>query len=216
MGLLCSDASSLAGRLGSRGAALAIISGLHLAAAAALLHMDVRPAEPEPLHTIQAVLLTADQPQETRPQLEVELKLPDIELPQVRVQAKWAPPPAALQAPVTHEPARPAVPQAAPAAGTEALVELEAADYLERVEPRYPPAARRARVQGTVYLRVIIGTDGRPREVRVERSSGHEVLDAAARAAVEKWLFRPYRENGVARMATVIVPVEFSISSRRG
>src|SRR5690606_253948 len=95
-------------------------------------------------------------------------------------------------------------------------VELETIDYLERVEPRYPPAAKRARAQGTVFLRVIIGTDGRPREVRVEQTSGHELLDEAACSAVQKWLFRPYRENGIARAASVIVPLKFQISTRRG
>jgi len=94
-------------------------------------------------------------------------------------------------------------------------VELQTVDYLQRVEPRYPPMARRARAQGTVFLRVIIGPDGKPVEVRVERSSGHEVLDVAARTAVLKWLFRPYQENGIARAASVIVPIEFSITGRR-
>jgi TonB family protein len=48
---------------------------------------------------------------------------------------------------------------------------------------------------------------------QVERSSGYERLDTAAREAVEKFLFRPYEVNGVAQPAQVLIPIGFD---RRG
>jgi TonB family protein len=69
-------------------------------------------------------------------------------------------------------------------------------------------------LQGVVHLRVLIGPDGEPREIRIDRSSGYKALDEAAREAVSRSQFRPYRENGVARMAVVIVPVEFTLTGR--
>ena len=44
----------------------------------------------------------------------------------------------------------------------------------------YPLAARRARIEGVVQLRVTLMPDGRLVGARVERSSGHPLLDRAA------------------------------------
>ena len=58
-----------------------------------------------------------------------------------------------------------------------------------RVEPTYPPAARRAGEEGTVRLKVLVDEKGRPRDVAVATSSGFARLDEAAIAAVRKWRF---------------------------
>ena len=47
-----------------------------------------------------------------------------------------------------------------------------------------PRAARRARMQGTVYLSVVIDARGRVMRVRVKKSSGHALLDRSARQMV--------------------------------
>lgn len=84
-------------------------------------------------------------------------------------------------------------------------------EYLRAPQPHYPREARRHRTQGVVLLRVLVGESGAPLEVVVERSSGDRSLDEAARDAVARALFRPYRENGLARRALVTVPIEFSL-----
>ena len=81
------------------------------------------------------------------------------------------------------------------------------------VKPRYPPKAKRARLQGTVYLVVLIDEEGNPKDVRIHRSSGFEMLDTAAREAVCTFRFRPHRVNGVAHSARAIVPIQFSLAS---
>ena len=58
-----------------------------------------------------------------------------------------------------------------------------------RVEPTYPPAARRAGEEGTVRLKVLVDEKGRPRDVTVANSSGFSRLDQAAIEAVRKWRF---------------------------
>ena len=216
MGLLHPGSSSGLHWLGSRGAVLGAIGGLHVAAVAGLMHMGVSPFKTEEPQPIQAVLMPMEQPRDARPQLEPVMKMPDIVVPPVYIKPHlMVEQPTAIRVSLQREVA-PQPAAARPSTGdSDAPVELQTVDYIERVEPRYPPMAKRARAQGTVFLRVIIGTDGRPREVRVERSSGHEVLDTAALNAVTRWVFRPYSENGVARVASVIVPIEFTISSRR-
>ena len=58
-------------------------------------------------------------------------------------------------------------------------IELRVLDWLARYRA-YPLAARRARIEGTVQLHVTLMPDGRLIDVRVERSSGHPMLDQAA------------------------------------
>ena len=75
--------------------------------------------------------------------------------------------------------------------------------------PVYPKESQRKREHGTVVLRVLVDAQGRPAQIQVERSSGFERLDSAAREAVEKFLFHPYEVNGVAQPAQVLIPIGF-------
>ncbi len=50
----------------------------------------------------------------------------------------------------------------------------------------YPDAARRGGLEGTVWLRFRIATDGSVEHVEVDRSSGHALLDDAAIQAVRR------------------------------
>jgi protein TonB len=76
---------------------------------------------------------------------------------------------------------------------------------VHRVEPRYPPLARQARIAGEVELAAVVGTDGRIRELKVVR--GHPLLLRAALDAVRQWIYAPTRLNGdpVEVIAPIIV-----------
>ncbi|HEY5851693.1 MAG TPA: energy transducer TonB [Lysobacter sp.] len=79
--------------------------------------------------------------------------------------------------------------------------------------PAYPGEAVRQGLMGTVELEILVGIDGRPLEVRVVRSSGHRVLDQAARRAVlATWTFQPAFRNGQAVQALGRVPIEFKLA----
>lgn len=79
--------------------------------------------------------------------------------------------------------------------------------------PAYPREAMRQGLAGTVELEILVGIDGRPLDVRVVRSSGHRVLDQAARRAVlAQWTFQPAFRNGQAVQALGRVPIEFKLS----
>jgi protein TonB len=77
--------------------------------------------------------------------------------------------------------------------------------------PEYPLAARRAKVEGRVLLRVVVGSDGSVVSVEVEESSGSVVLDEAAADAVRAWAFEPAREDGRAVESVLLVPCRFSL-----
>lgn len=106
-------------------------------------------------------------------------------------------------APAVEGPAPPAV--AAPVPG----LQLQ---YLAAPPPPYPRAALKDRLTGTVTLRVLVDVDGRPLEASVESSSGHRVLDQAARAQVlREWRFKPAMQDGHATQAYGRVPISFSL-----
>jgi protein TonB len=79
-----------------------------------------------------------------------------------------------------------------------------------RVEPQYPEAARKARVDGVVILDAVIAATGEVEEVRVIRSAGR-LLDDAAAAALPKWFYRPANLNVRAVRVLITVTVEIRI-----
>ncbi len=88
--------------------------------------------------------------------------------------------------------------------------QLETLAYAEHPAPRYPRTALRAGDEGRVLLKVLVGPDGRPQQVLVERGSGHRDLDKAARDQVlAAWRFHPATRDGQAVAAWALVPIDF-------
>ena len=77
-------------------------------------------------------------------------------------------------------------------------------------DPEYSEEARRAKFQGTVVLWMIVGPDGRPRDLRVLRSVGMG-LDEKALAAVHTWRFEPARKDGQPVAVQINVEVSFRL-----
>ena len=61
-------------------------------------------------------------------------------------------------------------------------------------------------------LRVLVGLDGRPVEVEVEKSSRSRLLDRAAIDAVRNWVFNPGLRDGKPVQGYVLVPISFKLS----
>jgi TonB family protein len=72
-------------------------------------------------------------------------------------------------------------------------------------EPQYTEEARQARIQGGILLSLVVGADGRARDIKVVRSLGYG-LDEKAIEALEKWTFRPAQKDG--KPVPVIASVE--------
>lgn len=63
-------------------------------------------------------------------------------------------------------------------------------------KPEYPSASRRLEEEGTVFLRFLVGVDGKVIQSEVEKSSGHRRLDEAARAGLSRCQFKPATVDG--------------------
>lgn len=77
--------------------------------------------------------------------------------------------------------------------------------------PEYPAIARERKWQGKVMLRVEVDAKGWVESIQIYKSSGHQILDEAALAAVKKWRFIPARkaENPIA--LSILVPITFKL-----
>lgn len=71
---------------------------------------------------------------------------------------------------------------------------VQAARIIKKVAPVYPEEARMTRISGTVRIHVIIGKDGRIKQM--ELMSGHPLLQQAALEAVRQWRYQPTLLNG--------------------
>jgi len=76
---------------------------------------------------------------------------------------------------------------------------------LAKQEPDYSEDARLLKAQGTVVLKVAIGTDGQAHDITVVRSLGYG-LDEKAVEAVLQWQFKPGMKNGMP--VTVVAQIE--------
>lgn len=77
------------------------------------------------------------------------------------------------------------------------------------VSPVYPPDAVKARIQGAVVLKVLIGRNGKVRSAKVIKSIPE--LDAAALDAVLQWEYEPAYVRGKAVSVRMTVTINFSL-----
>ena len=112
--------------------------------------------------------------------------------------------------------ASPNVSETAPT--TLAMANTEAdykAAYLNNPRPPYPLSAARQGAEGRVLLLAEVLPDGRAGRVRLEKSSGHALLDASAMNTVRSWRFTPARKDGVVTTQSVLIPIDFTLQNRR-
>jgi protein TonB len=84
------------------------------------------------------------------------------------------------------------------------------ANLIHDVTPQYPPQAGRARIEGTVVLLAVIGTDGSVKDVRIE--SGLPILAQAAMDAVKQWRYKPYMVDGEPVEVDSRITINFTLS----
>lgn len=158
------------------------------------------------------------------------VSVPSIETPKpVVIEQKDTTP--AVAAPVTKknltQPSKPlSVPQASPApkhsaaaktnsaaeVTTQASQRAKIAGVTVQGQPEatlYPRLDQRTKVEGSVELQALVGTDGTIQELHVVR--GPTVLGSAAREAVLQWKFKPYTQNGVPVETYARITVNFTI-----
>lgn len=173
------------------------IAALHLVAFYGLVKFDVIQIAPKRKPLVVDLIAEPPVPPAEKPKPEpvvVEKVQPVVLAPPPIVQTPAAPPPP-ITVTTTPPPPKPVAVSAPPPAGPVTVGNLDER-LLEGRPPRYPMESRRKREQGTVVLRLLIGTDGRVSEISVAQSSGFVRLDQAALQAVRGWRWQPTIRDG--------------------
>ncbi len=88
-------------------------------------------------------------------------------------------------------------------------------DYASNPPPLYPRIAVLRNIQGRVLLSVEVSERGAPTGIKIEQSSGHDILDQAAVEAVLRWKFSPAHLGRMAMRSQVKIPIQFKIIEKR-
>ena len=86
----------------------------------------------------------------------------------------------------------------------------QAPELLTKVEPKYPEAARKARMEGQVGIEAEITAEGSVRDPRVVHAV-NPLLDESALTAVRQWKYRPVLVDGKPVRTYVAITVTFSL-----
>jgi D-alanyl-D-alanine endopeptidase (penicillin-binding protein 7) len=86
---------------------------------------------------------------------------------------------------------------AAPAADSHSAGTSKAVvNFASCSKPMYPHDDLAAGHEGAVTLSFLVGTDGKPKEAKVVKSTGYPAMDEAARGAILKCSFKPAMKDG--------------------
>jgi TonB family protein len=110
---------------------------------------------------------------------------------------------------------QPPSPASRPAASATHRAQVDAhtasALIVQKAPLKYPEAARKAGIQGTVVLRVVTDYSGDVKEVTV--LSGDPVLAQAAADAVKQWKYEPYLVDGAPTEMETQVSINFHLKA---
>jgi len=146
----------------------------------------------------------APPPEPPKPQ--VKSAPPEVVVPKVEVDVAEPPPEQLIEASTepTPEPVQqtqseaPPQPAAQPSSNSGQMRSAVLADANGCAKPDYPVRAARNGETGTVTLALLVGTDGRVQDSRIQSSSGSRELDRAAVNALSLCKFQPAMNGSTA------------------
>ena len=84
--------------------------------------------------------------------------------------------------------------------------------YIDNFQPNYPSDERLAGRGGRVVVSVLIGTDGRVKDVRQVSAASSAFFEATRKQALAKWRFKPGTKDGEAVEAWHTMAVSFVLN----
>ncbi len=93
----------------------------------------------------------------------------------------------------------------------EPVKEKKPARLVKSERPNYPQEARKQGWEGTVVLRITVGTGGDVEKITIQESSGFPELDESAAQSVKTWQFDPAKVGDDPISSAVDLPVRFDM-----
>ena len=83
---------------------------------------------------------------------------------------------------------------------------------LKKVEPKYTPEAKDAKIEGAVVLKVVVTTEGKADNIEVVKGIDPS-LDQSAMDAVAQWVFQPGTKDGQPVNVSATIEINFRIGT---
>ena len=84
--------------------------------------------------------------------------------------------------------------------------------FASTFQPDYPVGERRLEHQGRVVVRVLVGVDGRVKQVEKVSAPSSDFFEATERRALQKWRFKPATRDGIPIEVWKTVGVSFVLN----
>lgn len=84
--------------------------------------------------------------------------------------------------------------------------------FAKDFQPEYPVGKLRLEIEGSVTVRVLVGTDGRVRQVQVIRATDSDFARATEKQALKTWRFKPATRDGTPVEDWQTLTVRFDIT----
>ncbi|MBC3885349.1 energy transducer TonB [Undibacterium griseum] len=94
-----------------------------------------------------------------------------------------------------------------------AIRQISEVQYIRAPQAEYPPMAKRMGEQGKVTLTVLVNEKGHAERVDIQKTSGSQRLDEAARQALMRAVFKPYVEDGKPLPVMAFATISFSLDT---
>lgn len=79
------------------------------------------------------------------------------------------------------------------------------------LQPPYPPSLQRQEIEGSVTVRILVGSDGRPKDIVLVRADDPGFFAAAKSWGMRHWRFKPAAEDEAAVEGWYTLTVKFNI-----
>jgi protein TonB len=81
---------------------------------------------------------------------------------------------------------------------------------VKKIVPTYPDMAMRAGIEGTVWVKILVDKDGKPKKAVIVKSTS-DIFDDAAKEAAMQFLFTPAIMNNGPVKVWVSIPFRFRL-----
>ena len=85
--------------------------------------------------------------------------------------------------------------------------------YAGQFQPRYPAGLLRLEEEGVVSVKVLVGTNGRAKDIKLLSTPHPDFWESTRKHALRKWRFTPATEDGKPVESWITLKVKFEINS---